>query len=69
MLPNDIHLYSAPVSNHDRSITVSLRFALTPEEFAFAISSGIIPDDTTEIEMIQNLPSLHDLHMPATVLQ
>ena len=69
MLPNDIHLYSAPVSNSDGSITMSLRFALTPEEFAFAQASGIIPEDTTEIEMIEDLPSLHDLHMPATVLQ
>lgn len=68
-LPQDLRLYSAPVSNHDGSITISLRFALTAEEFDFAQANGIIPDDTTEIEMIQELPSVHDIHFPAAVLQ
>jgi hypothetical protein len=48
---------------------MSLRFALTPEEFAFATGNGIIPADTEEIEMIGNLPAIHDLHLPSTTLQ
>jgi hypothetical protein len=48
---------------------MSLRFALTAEEFAFATENGIIPDETTEIDMIQDLPQMHDLHFPAQLLQ
>lgn len=69
MLPLDMKLYSAPVSNHDGSITISLRFALTAEEFEFAKENGIIPEDTAEIDMIQDMPSMHDLHFPAQLLQ
>jgi hypothetical protein len=68
-LPHDLRLYSTPASNADGSVTMSLRFALTPEEFAFATGNGIIPADTEEIEMIGNLPAIHDLHLPSTTLQ
>jgi hypothetical protein len=68
-LPHDLKLYSVPASNTDGTVTMSLRFALTAEEFAFATENGIIPDETTEIDMIQDLPQMHDLHFPAQLLQ
>lgn len=69
MLPLDMKLYSAPVSNHDGSITISLRFAMTDEEFEFAHANGLIPPDTSLIEMIENMPSLHDFHFSPSTLQ
>jgi hypothetical protein len=69
MLPNDLKLFSGTVGNHDGSIIVSMRFAMTQEEHDFAQANGLLPGDTAEIEMIQDLPSMHDLHFPPTALQ
>lgn len=71
VLPTDLQLYSAPVSNADGSITVSLRFAMSPAEFEFARTNGIIPEDTSQILDIVpfELPALHDLHLAPTPMQ
>lgn len=69
MLPHDLKLYSGTVGNSDGSVIISLRFAMTKEEHAFAEANGLLPEDTAEIDLIADAPQMHDLHMPAQVLQ
>ena len=68
-LPHDLKLFSGTVSNSDGSVIVSMRFAMTAEEFSFAEANGLLPEDTAEIEMIGQLPAVHDIHFPAQLLQ
>ena len=68
-LPHNLKLYSGTVTNHDGSVIVSLRFAMSPTEFEFAVANDLLPDDTAEIEMMGQVPSLHDFHASPQVMQ
>jgi hypothetical protein len=71
ILPLDMRIFSGTCGSPDGNTVISLRFLMTPEEFDFAMTKGIIPQDTAEVIEIQDaaLPAIHDIHMPVPVLQ
>jgi hypothetical protein len=71
ILPPDLKIFSGTCGSPDGTTVVSLRFLMTPEEFEFAMSNGIIPEDTAAVLDIQaaELPAIHDIHMMPTTAQ
>jgi hypothetical protein len=71
ILPPDLKIFSGTCGSPDGIKVVSLRFLMTPEEFDFAMTNGIIPADTAEVLDIQaaELPAIHDLHIMPTTAQ
>jgi hypothetical protein len=62
--PEDLFCYSGTARSKDGP--VSIRFLLSTTEYSYLLEQELIPADTA---LVIEIKQLHDLHLPANVIQ